>query len=289
MSTGALRWWCGVLALPVALVVLGAAPAGASAADCEFAWVAGNGAGFDSDETNGDFYDGGVIPAGPGVDYVGSEFRGDAFDDYGIAGIDGNGYANPDTQGCTRAGRTNRFPAYEPVAGIRLRPELYVAKNRPFGRQLVTIRNTGSSAVTFDFGFDGNLGSDTATTIGRSSSGNGTVDAGDVWATSCEDAEVDGCANQTVVNRDPEIAHSWERKGRKRESADEVVLDAASDFDVTFEDVRLRPGQSKSFMQIVHLAHNIRVANRLAKKVERGPKYLFAGLSKKERRRIQNW
>ena len=288
--TGISKRWYGLLAIPAALVAFGVAPAGASAADCEFAWVAGNGSSFDSEEGLGDFYDGAMLPIGPGVDYAGSDLRQDAFDDYGIAEIEGNDYSNPDTEGCSRDGRTNRFPAYEPVADIRVVPELYVSKTKPLGRQLVTIRNTGNTPATFDFAFDGDLGSDSSTSVARSSSGNSSVNAGDLWATSCEDAGADGCANQDVISRDPEIAHNWERKGKKRDSADEVVLaDGDGDFDVAFDDVRLKPGKSKSFMLIVQLARNIKAANKLVKQVADGPRYLFAGLSKKERKRIQNW
>jgi hypothetical protein len=253
--------------------------------------VGGNGSSWDSEEASGDFYDGAILPIGPGVDYAGTDIRQDAFDDYGIATIDGNAYSNPDDVGCTRDGRTNRFPADEPVAGISVRPELYVSKNKPLGRQLVTVTNTGDTQATFDLSFDGDLGSDSSTKVAKSSSGNSTVNAADVWATSCEeDGEDEGCATADTVSRDPELAHNWERKGKKEDSADDVQLvEDDGDFDVVFEDVKLGSGKRKSFMLIVQMARNIGTANKLVKRVEDGPKYVFAGLSKKERKRVQNW
>jgi hypothetical protein len=291
MNTGISVRRCGWLAVPATLLAMTAAPAGASAADCEFAWLSGNGSSFDSAEESGDFYDGAILPIGPGVDYAGSDIRQDAFDDYGIAAIDGTAYENPNTDGCTRDGRTNRFPADVPVSDIRVRPELYASKTKPLGRQLVTITNTGDTQVEFDFTFDGNLGSDMATVVSKSSSGNNTVNAADRWATTCEeDSEDEGCAAADAVNRDPELAHNWQRKGKKEDSAD--AIDLATDdeeFDVTFEDVKLGPGKSKSYMLIVQMARKIATANKLVKQVEDGPRYVFAGLSKNERRRIQNW
>jgi hypothetical protein len=164
-----------------------------------------------------------------------------------------------------------------------------VSKTKPLGRQLVTITNTGNAQATFDFAFDGDLGSDTATTIARTSSGDSAVTGGDRWATSCQDDEDDGCANQETVSRDPELAHNWERKGKKEDGADEVLLADDGDFDVTFEDVRLGPGRSKSYVLIVQMARKIGTANKQVKAVEDGPRHLFGGLSKKERKRIQNW
>jgi hypothetical protein len=290
MSKGRSRSFYGLLALPAALVLFGAAPAGASAADCEFAWLGGNGSGWDSADEDGDFYDGALLPVGAGVDSVETDLRDDPFDDYGIAQVDGTEYDNPDPTGCKRDGRTNRFPADEPATDIRVRPELYVPRNRAFGRQLVTLTNTGDTALTFEFAFNGDLGSDDFTVVAKTSSGNNTVNGADRWATSCEDGDADGCATSDDVGRDPELAHNWERKGKKEESADDVLLaNGDSEFDVTFENVKLKPGQSKSFVEIVQMCRSIGAANKAVKAVEDGPGYLFAGLSKKERKRIQNW
>ena len=280
----------GGLAVAAVFVAFAAAPAGASAADCEFAWLGGNGSGWDSEETNGNFYDGAMLPTGPGIDYVSSELRDDPFDDYGIPDVDGTDYSNPDSDGCKRDGRTNRFPADEPVTDIKVTPELYVPKDRALGRQLVTLKNTGASNATVDFRFDGDLGSDNYNRVAKSSSGDASVDDGDVWATSCEDVEADGCADQADLGRDAELAHNWERKGNKQDSADVVALaNGSSNLDVTFEDVKLKPGQSKSFVEIVQMARTIGEANKAVKRVEDGPGYLFAGLSDKERGLIQNW
>lgn len=280
----------GGLAVAGVAVAFAAAPAGASAADCQFAWLGGNGSGWDSEEANGDFYDGALIPTGPGIDYISSELRDDPFDDYGIATVDGNPYNNADTDKCKREGRTNRFPADEPVSDIKVTPELYVSKDRALGRQLVTLKNTGSSNATVEFTFDGDLGSDTLARVARSSSGDAGVNDSDVWATSCEDAEADGCANQEDLGRDAELAHNWERKGNKQDSADFVFLtNGDSGFNVRFDDVKLKPGQSKSFVEIVQMARTIGEANKAVKRIEDGPGYLFAGLNGKERGRIQNW
>jgi hypothetical protein len=275
------------LVLPMAAGVMALAPASASAALCGQAFDGAGASHWYANGGGGEFDDVEALFGSLAI------ARGDAFDGYGVAEIDGNAYDNPDPNdaGCTRKGRTLKFPGDGPVADIRVRPELYVSGKRPLGRQLVSIRNTGNSPVTFDFGWDGDLGSDSDTNVANTSSGDALVAANDRWATSCDDTDADGCGNVAgEAFRDLEVASNWERKGQKKESADVVVLaDGDSNFDVTFEDITLQPGKTKVFMEIVHVAKTIKSANRAARKTEGGPGFAFAGLKQKTINRIQNW
>jgi hypothetical protein len=223
--------------------------------------------------------------------------RYDAFDGYGEATIGLNDYENPDTDGCTRVnnGHGLRFPGDTTVlGGLTVIPELYADPKKPFGRQLVLLRNTAGGPITFDFEFDWDLGSDSATNVDRISSGNGIAAANDVWATSCEDANTNGCA--TVQNgerfRDPELAHNWERKGKKPDSADAIALaDTSSDIDVEFDDVTVPAGKTFAYMEVVSLGRTIKAVRKAAPRIAKNPKDygVFKGLTKAERRALRNW
>jgi hypothetical protein len=128
---------------------------------------------------------------------------------------------------------------------LEVTPTLYLGRTKPFGRQLVFVKNTSTAPVTIDFLFDGDLGSDSDTNVDRSSSGDQTVDGADIWATSCEDVDADGCLDTKGEKfRDPELAHNWERKGKKPKSADQVVLaDGNGDFNVSFLASRSAPAR----------------------------------------------
>jgi hypothetical protein len=102
----------------------------------------------------------------------------------------------------------------------------------------------------------------------------------------CEDAGGDGCVKQEDEFRDLELAHNWARPGKKPESADLVSIDSDAS-SVSFDDVTIRPGKTVAFMQVVTLAPNIGSARK--DKVSKGPKEIFKGLTKAERRALVNW
>jgi hypothetical protein len=269
-----------------------AAGGGGGEADrrCDFGLRGGDESGWEPDDDDGEFEDAFLVAKGDE-----DANRDDAFDGYGVAEIDGEEYDNPDPEdkGCELAdGKdTLRFPADEVAPNIKVRPQLYVGDNRALGRQYVKIKNTGDAPVTVDFGWDGDLGSDSDTEVDRTSSGDDVVDPSDRWATSCEDPDNDGCENvASETNRDPELAHNWERDGGDRDSAETIDLqDGSSSFDVAFEDVRIGAGQSAAYMEIVSLRRGIFKAREAAREAGAAPSYVFAGLSDGERSRLRNW
>jgi hypothetical protein len=269
-----------------------AAAGGGGDADrrCDFGLRGGDESGWDPDDDDGEFEDAFLVAGGDG-----DARRDDAFDGYGNPEVDGEGYDNPDPEdkGCELSDDqdTLRFPSDLVAPGIRLTPQLYAGDNRAVGRQYVTIRNNGDAPVTVDFGWQGDLGSDSGTNVDRTSSGDGVVDTSDRWATSCEDPGDDGCVDVGgESDRDPELAHNWERDGGERDSAEVIDLeDGNGNYDVTFEDVTIGPGQSAAYMEIVSLRRGIFKAREAAREAGAAPSYVFAGLSNGERSRLRNW
>jgi hypothetical protein len=262
----------------------------ASAANCNVGVLGGGASAWDFDGGDGEFEDATLL-----TDLGQDPLRDDAFDDYGEVLIDGAGYENPNEAGCRypRGGREGIFPAEE-VNGVVVKPALYVHGRKTFGRQFVSLRNPGPAPVTIEFAWDGDLGSDSSTVVGTTSSGDPSMNQGDRWGTTCEDGDGDGCANVAgEAERDTELAHNWEGKGSKKHSAD-LVFDpelTGANVRFQFDDVTIGAGKKVTFMQIVSIAPSIKQANRAAKAIDKNPaRYgAFAGLSKQERERLQNW
>lgn len=292
-------------ALVATLGAIGAlmlAPSGAMAIDCELdigsssegddaGAILGGGSSWWETTDDGAIDEAGLFKPGGGLT------RGDAYDEYASINIDAASYNNPDADddGCTRTdgGRGLRYPTDELTPDVFITPELYFAKNRAMGRTLLKIRNAGAAAIEVDLLSDGDLGADDAANVDKSSSGNATANESDVWATSCEDPDSDGCANVAGEQlRDPELAHIWERKGAKRESADIVTLaDGAGNFDVGFNDVTIGAGKTVSLMLIGTLHPKLKPARKAAAQIAKNPEDngVFAGLSRQEQRQILNW
>ena len=285
-----------------AVAALMLAPTGAMAIDCEFDIGAssegddagalfGGGSSWWETSDDGLFSEAGLFKPGGGLT------RGDAYDDFAAIEVNGTAYDNPDVNAetCTRidGGRGLKYPADEIVPDVFVTPELYVSKRRALGRSLFKIRNAGGAPVELDLVSDGDLGSDDNTEVDRTSSGNATVNGSDVWATSCEDVDGDGCANVTGEKlRDPELTEVWERKGAKRESADVVTLaDGAGNFDAEFNDVTVGAGKTVSLMLLGSLHPKIKPARGSAAQLAKNPEDAgaFAGLSRAEQRQILNW
>jgi hypothetical protein len=278
--------------LLLALAALALPPAHADAFQCDFAYTSGQpifaGGGPSVWETTDD------AQFADAVLLAGSLGRQDAFDSTFLAHINKSPYAHSGDD-CTReaSGRELAYPAVENVIpGIALAPKLYVDRRKPFARALATIENIGASPITFAFTWQGSFGSDSATAVDRTSSGNGVMANNDRWATSCEDVEVDGCVKQDDIVRDPELAHNWEGRGASV-SADTVgdLEVGAGNNQLTFGGVELGPDQKITFIQVVSLGKNIKQVRRASAAIDAHPgRYgIFAGMSKAERRRLANW
>jgi hypothetical protein len=277
------------------------APAGAATVSCDFdpasdndgtspGGLTGKDTLWATADSGGDFEDGLLLDHKDGLG------RNDAFDDYGLATIGTTSYDNPDPDddGCKRInhGHGVLFPTDDTLP-VDVTPILYADPKKPFGRQLFILKNTSGSDQTFDFQFDGDLGSDSLTNVDKSSSGNGSVNQHDIWATSCDDIDSDGCVNTKGEQfRDPELAHNWQGKGNVKEKADDVALvDGDGNIDVDFDDVKVKDGKTVALMEIVSLHPTIKPARSTAAKIAHDPQGygVFNGLTKKQRGEILNW
>jgi hypothetical protein len=280
----------GLGAAGALLILLAGSPTRASAVTCDQSFAGAGPSVWEFDETDGEMIDATLFTE-LGFDVV----RDDAFDDYGVARIDGIEYQNPDDAGCrVPQGRHEiLFPA-DVVNDIRVKPQLYVSGRKPFARQFVSLRNPTAGPLTVDFSWDGDLGSDSGTSVAATSSGDAAMNEADRWATTCEDFDEDGCVDVAgEVDHDPELAHNWEGKGDKKHSADLVADSEVEDanFEIHFDDVTIGAGKTVSFLQVVSLTPTIRAANNVVRAVDRNPaRYgVFAKLAEGELRTVQNW
>jgi hypothetical protein len=168
-----------------------------------------------------------------------------------------------------------------------MRPELYFDAKRRAARELVTLANTTVSPVSFTFRWEGDLGADNGLTTALTSSGDGIADDSDVWATTCEDYEANGCGSGPAF-RDPELAHIWEGPKGPHESADSIDIASTDYIDIEFE-LTLDPGETISLMHWGYMTPSIGKANKAAKAMALEPDWLFGGLTTAERNRVANW
>jgi len=277
----------GVLAFIAATLV---SPSGAGAASCS-ATLLGGPSAWTTLNSSGEFGGAVLLTEDPNANFV---VRDNGVDSYARANLDGIGFSTIDFDACSRqdGGQELVFPRQTMTlaAGqVRVRPKLYVHPRRPFARLFTTLTNSTDEQVTFTFSFTANSGADNNTVIGTSSNGDATANEADRWATSCEDVSANGCSEVVGESqRDPELAHNWEGQGGNH-SADRVEIDGDPEFE--FDGIRLAPGKTKAFMQVITLAPTILAANKAAVKVDTRPNKagVFTGLSKKERQRLQNW
>ena len=275
-----------VIALSLAAAAF---PARAGAVSCDADMRGGGPSGWSLNGTFGSVED--AVLFTHGLDAV----RDDAFDAARVAGVDSAIYMNPKPNGCRRVlnGHGVTFPPAR-AGGIRVRPKLYFPAKRAFARALILLRNPGPSPAEIEYAIDADPGSDDATRIGTTSSGDRTVDAADAWATTCEDQQNDGCAGTggADADRDPELAHIWQRQGPRPESADDFELATGlDDYDVRWIHVQIAAGETIGFMDVEMMAPTIARANRFARRAAVHPWRLglFRGMSARERRELSNW
>ena len=215
---------------------------------------------------------------------------------YGVVEINGEDYDNnPAPGGCRLegAGQEIAFPAdVLTLPGLEIRPKLYVHPRKSFARQYVVLRNESAGPLTFDFGWDGLIAlSPGVHELHTTSSGNAIIDAADRWAVSCIDPDGDGCANVVGEgDRAAELTHSFE--GPAAEESPAVTLaDNSNDFQVAISDVTLPAGKAKAYMEVVSLSRDVIQAQTAAAAIDADPAGygVFAGLSKREQKRLRNW
>lgn len=285
-----LRRWVAVCSVVAGLPLVAAVfPGSAGAVSCVADVSGGGPSGWFLNSTYGSVDDGFLLTNG--LDGV----RDNAFDGPRTAVVNAADYMNPNPDGCSRVldGRGVNFPPAV-ADGIRVRPKLYFPAGRAFARTLILLTNPGPGPADIQYSIDANPGSDAATRIGTTSSGDRIVDTADAWATTCEDEQNDGCAGTggADANRDPELALIWERQGQKPDSADLFELaDGLDDYDARFNNVHIDPGETVAFMDIEMLAPTIARADRFAHRAATHPRRLglFDGMTTRARSELRNW
>ncbi len=267
-------------------------PSVASAASCEATLNGGSNSVWRT-EVNGSFIDAELSASG------GKPFRGDAFDRYTRAQVGAFQYENFDPAGCEKEGKhelayPSRVVDNNPDIAMLATPKLYVSPNRSFARILLVLEAPGQDPVLNFFGWFGDLGSDSLTAIGTTSSGNAKMTREDRWATSCEDLAGNGCAVAPgEEGRDVELAYVWEGPGARLSTANGSVTSAEPNGKPTAypQAAAVKPGKPLVLMSVVALSRTIGNANRTARKISRDPKEygVFKGMSKAEIKRLRNW
>jgi hypothetical protein len=211
------------------------------------------------------------------------------------ASIGGNTYDTDSDDGCKSEanGREWSVPQDPSFGGTDLtaRAKIYGDNRRPFARSLLILHNPTAAPIEFDLLYDNTTGAGDESKLDRSSNAPKEVSPADIWATSCDDPDDDGCTNSKGEKlRSPELAFNWEVRGGSHEGADDAVF-SGENLTVSFEDVTIGPGKTKSFLQLVTMSLNAKGARRAADLAARNPgSYgVFRGLSKKERKRVVNW
>jgi hypothetical protein len=167
------------------------------------------------------------------------------------------------------------------IDGLNVSQQFMVFRNGPVMRVLVKLQNATAETVEASISLNGNLGADTATTIGRTSSGDATFTTADRWVI------FGGGTNipvSSIIIGGP---------GASAEKPTAVAGAAGDDVFATSYDVSLRAGQTRYLMFYTRL--NDTVANAASQitrfdnnaSVNEG-KFL-RGLTLKQRREILNW
>ncbi|MEO1148821.1 MAG: DUF4347 domain-containing protein [Cyanobacteria bacterium J06638_22] len=132
--------------------------------------------------------------------------QGDTYDDALSFIIDGVTYdpdPNGDLTGTTVTGATAS------LSGLNVTGQYYFDENLPVVRAIAFLENPTNADITITFGLEGNLGSDSNTTISTTSSGDALVDTDDRWAISFEDSgSPDPVITHVLYGPDAEVATS---------------------------------------------------------------------------------
>jgi hypothetical protein len=300
--TSARRALAGFAAAAGATVMLAAMPAGATAADCNYdgtvasppdpALVDPAGFSWDIDALTGYVDDG----------YNNGASRDDAFDGFAYlylsndSGTTFSSYANPDTMGCVTedSAREVGFPAdTTTVTGVNVSRKVYIpATGLAFARWLDTFTNTTGAPITFIARWGGNLGSDSATTVAGTSSGDAVMTEADNWVNTFE--------SPLSATSDPLVTNMWdgsassprqraEKAGRFRPSTPGYATSATTDYEGAEYTVTLQPGETKRFMHVLALRLNSVEQWAASAALAAEPNDLFVGLSADELATLQNW
>jgi len=219
----------------------------------------------------------------------------DAYDDYGLVTVDGATYDSAGQTTCALEADGRQFDLGETdMSGLKVSRKVYApATGTPFGRMVTFLRNPSAAPITVNLTFEGNLGSDSDTTILATSSGDNTLAEpnNDVWAVS---------ADSTTAPSDPPLAHVWDS------AFTTGVLDRADHIYGTstgttpwangqdyvralYDNVIVPAGATIAYMQIEAQRNSIADAQAAAPALAAQPLEVFADLNDTELNELQNW
>jgi len=271
------------------------------------------GAAPDHDQPYATLYDGGNN--GPAGTPPGPRGNSDAFDDWGALFVGGIGladmYFSVDNGGCADEDGGHVYPVVS-LHGLQVQRKIFVRPNAqtgglPGARILNLLTNPGSTAVTttvqvgdnLSGDSEGDVGSDSATAVRSSSSGDLSALAGDRWFVTSDHSNAAG-----TESSDPAIAFVVDGP---------TGVDAASTIqvgggtDATPEDnvvwtwqVTVRPGETVALMSFAvqadvasgptQAAQADALAADLARAYQSAPvAQLYAGMSATEIAALRNW
>jgi hypothetical protein len=283
-----------LLALSGALVVIMAlSTSSASAATCATTLVDSYGANWDV-AADADIGDGSIT----------QDARSDAYDDFPTAAVSTDGgttwtsYTNPDAAGCTidATAQQETFPAdTTSVPGLTIVRKLYVPPTGlAFARFITFLTNTGAADLPVQVDAGGgkasfNLGSDSDTLIGTSSSGDGTTTPGDTTAmTTADNWATTNDGSATLSSSDPDLAHNWQFGNV--DNATDVGSVSGSPDELFFVFSRsIHPGETVAYMNYEAMRASPAEAATAANAVAAMPPEAITGISDAEAAQIVNW
>lgn len=163
-----------------------------------------------------------------------------------------------------------------------------------FVRFLETFRNAGTSPITFDFAFFGDVESDSDTEVARTSSGDRMFSNDDIWAVTFEpqDQSVEPDSPDVGFNAGydgPGVRDRAERFKRQDPYDGSPPDEFDDDHDAEYDSITLQPGETFVYMHAVnpYLIGEDSVAGTAFLATE--PEQMLAGMSADERNQLRNW
>jgi hypothetical protein len=218
----------------------------------------------------------------------------DAYDGWGVVQVDTDRYSAIGETTCavTADGRELDLPEVG-LAGLEVSRKLFTpADGTAFGRFIAFLRNPSAAPITVTLTFEGNLGSDAATRLLATSSGDllTAEPVNDSWVVSADSA---------TTPKDPPLAHVFDSSASNvADRVDHLYQDVvgttpwADREDVVravYDNVTVPPGATVSYMEVEAQRTTIDEAKAAAPALGAQPLELFANLSAAELASLQNW
>ncbi len=178
------------------------------------------------------------------------------------------------------------------LAGLNAHAELFFPSSKTVARSILYLQNPSGAPITVTVDNDNNLGSDAATSIQATSSGDTTFDAADNWVVSCQQSIVSPGTCDTTL--DPVLTFAFQGPGAIRAGSAGPIFASGNDQpNFRFSGITVPAGGTRAVMIFVQLsdtaAHAEADAPRFTNNATlQGTDYL-TGLSTPQQQEIVNW